>query len=345
MFFRNAESDDNIYYVMKGSGASWQPPHTVTDFGYSGQGLPFQNGNHIYMLYYENGDLNLAEFDGADWLYSETLINDFQEGTCYHLRDSSLTLGSEKTIRFAYDRFSEESWTSWVDWMISNEGIWSAPLALNSFEVYLHKPKMGVDQNDFDYIIAKNPTPSGKGWYGDARPTYLTTMPIDSVLLPPRPDVTDEGITTIDPTSLHATWSSSHPAGIANYMYAIGTAPGEADIIDWIKFTSATTDHTQSMTGNPLLPGQAYYVTIRAVSNAVYSSPLGISDGITYQPADLDGSGRIDFTDCAILASFWQVTNCHIQGNCRGADFEPDKDVDWDDLRFFVENWLVGSSP
>jgi hypothetical protein len=127
-------------------------------------------------------------------------------------------------------------------------------------------------------------------------------------------------------------------------MYAIGTAPGEADIIDWIKFTS-TTDHTQSMTDKPLLPGQAYYVTIRAVSNAVYSSPLGISDGIIYQPADLDGSGRVDFADCAVIASFWLVTNCDILDDCRGADFEPDKDVDLDDLRFFVEHWLVGSAP
>ena len=344
MFFRNVESGEHVYYVMKGSGTYWQQPHTVTDFGYDNQGLPFRNGNHIYMLYYENGDLNLAEFDGADWLYSETLINDFKEDAYDPLRDSSLTLAPDQTIRFAYGRFSDESWTSWVDWMIRKEGIWSAPLTLNTFEVFLNKPKMGIDKNEFDYIIAKNLTPSGGGWYGDARPTYLSTGPIDNTLLPPRPVVTDDGITTIDPKKLHATWSSSHPAGIANYMYAVGTAPGQADIVDWIKFTSAT-EHTQSMTGKPLLPGQAYYVNIRAFSNAVYSSPLGFSDGITYLPADLDGSGRVDFDDCAILASFWQVTNCNILLNCRGADFEPDKDVDLDDLRFFVERWLVGSAP
>ena len=59
-----------------------------------------------------------------------------------------------------------------------------------------------------------------------------------------------------------------------------------------------------------------------------------------YVPADLTGDDWVDFADFAVLASYWQDTNCESPDWCGGADFEPDGDVDWADLLFLVDNWL-----
>lgn len=337
LFFKARESDEWLYYVMRGSGNTWNDPNIIT--GFLRQKPPFQIGDDIYKLYREDcfDDLRLAEFDGTDWVYTETLVQDPFGSSCNW--EASLARADDGTLRLAYDWFDSETWIKYVDWLIKDQDGWSESLTLNKFNTWLDDPKISVDPNRHDHIIAKNWTPSGAGWYGDAQPTYLTNSPVDVALVPPRPIVTDDGITTKDPTKLHASWSTSHSSGIANYMYAIGTAPGQADIVDWVKFTS-TTDYTRSMTNTPLQVGQPYYVTIRAHSNAVYSSPIGFSDGITYQPADFNGDGSVNFADFTVLACYWLTTNCAAQDNCAGADLEPDGDVDLEDLASFVEHWL-----
>lgn len=338
LFWKTSESGDSDYYVIKGIGATWEDPNLITGFVWSNP--PFQVGDHTYMLYRDNcsDDLKLAEFGGNDWTKTEKLVDNPFGSSCTWY--ASLAMPDDGTTRLAYSWFdSGGSWKSWVDWTRREDGVWSEPLTVSTFDMFIDNPKMIVDHNYFDHIIAKNWTPSGGGWYGDAKPTYLTNSPIDVALVPPRPIVTDDGITTKDPSKLHASWSTSHSSGIANYMYAIGTAPGEADIVDWVKFTS-TTDYTRSMTNTPLQVGQAYYVTIRAHSNAVYSSPIGFSDGIIYQPADFGGNGSVNFADFTVLASYWLTTNCSAQDNCEGTDLEPDGDVDLEDLASFVEHWI-----
>ena len=57
---------------------------------------------------------------------------------------------------------------------------------------------------------------------------------------------------------------------------------------------------------------------------------------------DFNGDDYVDFTDFAVLAGFWMDTDCHGPDWCLGVDYEPDGDVDWDDLAFFVDNWLMG---
>lgn len=337
LFFKVWESDEWVYYVMKGSGATWNDPNIIT--GFTWQKPPFRIGDDIYKLYREHcsDDLRLAEFDGTDWVYTETLVENPFGSSC--TCDASLTIPGDETMRLAYRRFSHESWTSWVDWMIRDPAGWSEPLTLNTFNMFLDNPKISVDPNGYDHIIAKNWTPLGGGWYGDAKATYLTRSPIDVTLLPPRPVVTDDGATTEDPLQLHASWSTSHPSGIANYMYAIGTAPGEADILDWIKFTS-TTDYTASMTNTPLLVNQAYYVTIRALSNAVYSSPTGFSDGIVFQlfRGDFDKDGDVDLNDFNRFQICFNGPNRPpvLVDRCDGPDFDADGDVDLTDFSVFA---------
>ncbi len=52
---------------------------------------------------------------------------------------------------------------------------------------------------------------------------------------------------------------------------------------------------------------------------------------------DMDGSGRMDLADFAILAAYWQAADC---GFCGGADLTGDQSVDLLDLQVFAEQWL-----
>lgn len=59
-----------------------------------------------------------------------------------------------------------------------------------------------------------------------------------------------------------------------------------------------------------------------------------------YIPGDLTGDDWVDLTDFAVLMQYWSDTTCEFPDWCDGADFEPDGDVDWDDLAFLLDNWL-----
>jgi hypothetical protein len=61
--------------------------------------------------------------------------------------------------------------------------------------------------------------------------------------------------------------------------------------------------------------------------------------------ADFDGSQFVNYLDFSKLAAFWMVKDCNTQANCDGCDFEPDGDVDFDDLRQFTDLWLEGTTP
>ena len=59
-------------------------------------------------------------------------------------------------------------------------------------------------------------------------------------------------------------------------------------------------------------------------------------------PADLTKNYWIDFADYARFSLQWLNTNCAGPDFCDGADFEPDGDVDFDDLDFLLNVWLTG---
>jgi len=92
--------------------------------------------------------------------------------------------------------------------------------------------------------------------------------------------VLDDGDHTRDKTGLHASWSQAPK--IVEYQYAIGTSPGEVDILGW---TSAGKETRVGVTDLSLVDGKTYYVNVRAKKRRFllfpYWQTIGSSDGIT----------------------------------------------------------------
>jgi hypothetical protein len=55
---------------------------------------------------------------------------------------------------------------------------------------------------------------------------------------------------------------------------------------------------------------------------------------------DFNGDTKVDFIDFAVLASYWQVTNCNDPNWCEGTDLDINGSVDANDLMLFCEYWL-----
>lgn len=92
-------------------------------------------------------------------------------------------------------------------------------------------------------------------------------------------DGTNQDIdTTASYSELSAVWNSSTDtqSGIADYWYAIGTAPGDSNIVNW---TSNVTDTAVTHSGLNLIFNTVYYFSVRARNNAGLLSPVITSDG------------------------------------------------------------------
>ena len=62
-----------------------------------------------------------------------------------------------------------------------------------------------------------------------------------------------------------------------------------------------------------------------------------------YFVGDLNNNCNVNFIDFALFALGWLETDCEVSNNwCDGADFTRDGQVEWADLRQFVEWWLAG---
>ncbi len=84
---------------------------------------------------------------------------------------------------------------------------------------------------------------------------------------------------TASTDTLEASWSASDPqSGVTAYRYAVGTAPGAADVKEW---TDAGTSTSLVITGLTLQPGSTYYVSARAINGASLTSAPMSSAGIT----------------------------------------------------------------
>ncbi|NTW31301.1 MAG: PKD domain-containing protein [Bacteroidetes bacterium] len=85
--------------------------------------------------------------------------------------------------------------------------------------------------------------------------------------------------TTSSLDKLSANWTTSIDAnsGITKYFYAIGTTPGDSNIVGW---TDNALNISVTKTGLSLTSGQIYYFSVRAINGAGLKSTCN-SDGIT----------------------------------------------------------------
>ncbi|MCL6628368.1 MAG: carboxypeptidase-like regulatory domain-containing protein, partial [Armatimonadetes bacterium] len=131
---------------------------------------------------------------------------------------------------------------------------------------------------------------------------------------PTTPTVMDDGAYQTSSTTFHVWWtpSSDPESGILEYRYAISASPSSLDIIpggEWLTVGLAR-EHTR--TGLSLENGQTYYALVRARSNTLKPSDIGVSDGIKIAQAVssiAEAKGRPDGTmvaldDRIVTASF-----------------------------------------
>lgn len=133
-----------------------------------------------------------------------------------------------------------------------------------------------------------------------------------------------------------AAWSSTHPTGISDNEYAIGSVPGGYDVRYW-KSSGLSTSIMPDLTATPLVAEQQFFISVRAKNGIDYISPIGSSDGITYFPADFVSDGIINYLDFAQFALRWLETDCD---TCDGFDLTNDGSITTEDLQIITEKWL-----
>lgn len=74
--------------------------------------------------------------------------------------------------------------------------------------------------------------------------------------------------------------------------------------------------------------------------NISWDEPIYYLEFSHVRTRDFNNDTKVDFTDFAILASYWPVVDHNDPNWCEGADLDIDHDVDLNDLRLFVEYWL-----
>ncbi len=272
--------------AMHANGATWTSAHPVTCF-YDALSA-FALGGEAYRVVKQSAwasPLELARYNGTDWVVEQTLAAN-QTGRAGTM-NTRMAMRASASGGFDLVAATRNDFT-FGDVLSQRSGVFGSsqvqPLNNSQFVSYL-MPQLAIDGDGKSHSVVDALHPmalSPSFLLLEALGTeHFTNDAVPAERLPTRPTVTDGGDTTADPTTLAVTFSSSHPAGIRYFEYAVGTAPGLADVRDWQ--TTTATAFSIDIEDTPLLPGQAYYVSARAVSNAVYSSVIGASDGIRLQ--------------------------------------------------------------
>lgn len=61
-------------------------------------------------------------------------------------------------------------------------------------------------------------------------------------------------------------------------------------------------------------------------------------------PGDSTGDSKVNMEDFAVLASYWNVTDCNDPNGCGLADFDLDEQVNFNDMAVMANYWLLGVS-
>lgn len=150
---------------------------------------------------------------------------------------------------------------------------------------------------------------------------------------------TDYGVLSAIGPKVEGDWTGSH----------LEAAGNEAVVWDW---EEPGIDGFDLYTGSTGIGASDWFI-IDYTATSVGTCNVGFYDHSIdwFQPTyylifshvrtrDFNNDTKVDFSDFAVLASYWQVTDCKNPDWCGGADLDTDDDVDFNDLRLFVEYWL-----
>ena len=141
--------------------------------------------------------------------------------------------------------------------------------------------------NDIRFQNPNPATPSGKikSIVNDAANNIssIAEQLINVDWTPPTTFVVEDGVatdidTTLTNTQLDANWNASSDvhSALVGYWYAIGTTPGDSNVVAWTNNLTAT---NFSQTSLSLIYNQDYYVSVRAENGAGLFTNI-IADGI-----------------------------------------------------------------
>lgn len=190
----------------------------------------------------------------------------------------------------------------------------SVAITTTSSGAAIHYTTNGNDPTNADPLytspitVEDDLTLKAKAWKLNSTPSGVATasylIHIDTTP-PSTPVVTDSGAFTTTLSSIHASWTSSDAeSGIAQYQYAIGTAPypttGWDSVAGWTT-VGAATEATRS--GLSLSDGVTYYISAKAANGAGLWSDVGVSDGILAKTLMVVDDGDVTGSTSMIHAS------------------------------------------
>jgi PKD repeat protein len=169
------------------------------------------------------------------------------------------------------------------DYLIAHDTQWTSPQQWHgTYDINGLVPR-GV------YAVGSQKAAGGDGL--EIAPVWPVTFTVDYIGTPD-PTIPLEPVVRAcasnSSTTLSAQWTMPPTQTIGLYRYAIGTAPGKTDVTNWV----TTTLTAITRTNLNLLPGQSYYVSVKARSTGGMWGNVGSSNGVV---AGAGGCPQVNF--------------------------------------------------
>ncbi len=152
-------------------------------------------------------------------------------------------------------------------------------------------------------------------------------------------------------------WNDNTEPDLAGYNVYRSTTSG-GDPVPYSKLNGPLVTVSEYV-DDTVTNGIPYFYVVKAVdtndlessySNEASATPdyqtcadvLAGDDGLL---SDLDGDCYVDYEDLETIVYYWLEADCSTMGDCEGADFEPDDDVDFIDFSTFGLQWMYCNNP
>jgi subtilisin family serine protease len=259
---------------IDGIGAdTWQAPQPLTPFLSDRADRLFRDDNvYVFARRTDSVDpVELLRLSGTSWV-TDRIVGSNLGGYAFRLNQAGTAKGPSEKLGIIAFQTPQGPGT----YSSGLAGALTSVRAVNTSEMHHDYPKLAFDAAGNPHVsVAEHPPVDF--WIDTGRLVYYSPVTA-GVTFPSKPLVA----TSLSGTSLSASWASSHPAGIASYSYAIGTAPGLDDISRW-SITSAS-NTVVDLSARPLGAGEVLYGSVRALSTDGYSSGPGYSVALDNVP-------------------------------------------------------------